>query len=194
MPASNEDIQMKTFRRFPRPLAILFAGSLLGFVGCAKPNEGAAKPPRKVVQAIQVIDRRTFTVHLPADWTEDVKDDRHDPDAFVFFENAESCLFTVIISKKSGGASVEELLTNQKEGWQAKLPGAKSKESSRWGNYEGRGFEMEGNLDGLGTSRVLVFGFENSDYVCTISESATPGDFEEFADDFQKIRQTFRLK
>lgn len=140
------------------------------------------------------IDRKTFSMSLPKGWTEDKKDDMYDPDSFVFFENSESCLFAVIVGKKSAGASVDNLLNHQKQAWQKKVTDAKSTELKRWSKYEGKGYEIEGKAQGIFRSRARIFGFENDHHVCIIMELATPGDFRTFADDFEKIRQTFKLK
>ena len=177
-----------------RSIAVVLVGSLLVSLGCQKRDDGAPRSPRKVVQPVVAIDRKTFSVQLPAGWTEDTKDDKYEPDSVVFFENPESCLFTVIVGKKSEGASLDGLLKDQKEGFQSALTEMKSTDFNQWGNYEGKGIEMEGKMQGQFLTRVRTFGFESTDHACVISESAFPDDFEKFATDFQRIRQSFRLK
>ena len=139
-------------------------------------------------------DRATFSMSLPKGWTEDTKDDMYDPDSFVFFENSESCLFAVIIGKKSAGASVDFLLKHQKEAWQKKIADSILTEIKKWSKYEGKGFELEGKILGIFRARARIFGFENDRHVCIITEYGTTGDLKTFADDFEKIRQTFKLK
>lgn len=131
---------------------------------------------------------------LPTGWIEDTQDDMHDPDSFVFFENAESCLFAVMIGKKSAGASVEDLLMHQKEAWQEKFTDTKLVDFKKWSSYEGEGVEIQGKILGMLRSRARIFGFERGDSVCLIAEFATLGDFKTYATDFEKIRQTFKLK
>lgn len=194
---------MNTFQWYRRfVMAVPLFGSLLA-VGCSKNvhDSSGAKQDRKVVQPPGQgigregeIDRKTFSMTLPAGWTEDTKDDMHDPDSFVFFENPESCLFTVIIGKKSAGASVDQQLTIQKKAWLKRVTEAKITGLQTWANYEGQGFEIEGKVNGIVLIRKRIFGFENADSVCVISESATFGDFTTFAGDFETIRQTFKLK
>jgi hypothetical protein len=140
------------------------------------------------------INRKTFAVSLPAGWTEDTKNDMHDPDSFVIFENSESCLFMVIVGKKSAGATVEDLLKEQKAQFLKRMTDAKSTNITAWSEYKGRGFEMEGKINGIVRTRVRAFGFEKADNVCLVIESGTLGDLKTFADDFVKIRKTFKLK
>lgn len=170
--------------------------------GCGLSDHDKAKTERKVVQppghsggsTAPTIDRKTFSMSLPAGWTEDTKDDMHDADSFVFFENAESCLFAVMIGKKSAGASLDNQLVNQKDALLKKMTDAKVIEIQRWATYDGEGFEIEGKVAGIALTRQRIFGFENGDNICVITESATPGDFETYAADFETIRQTFKLK
>jgi hypothetical protein len=191
---------MNTFRR-SHHLALAFGllSALLAF-GCEHSGGDGPKTERKVVQppggghTATEIDRKTFSLSLPAGWTEDTKDDMHDPDSFVFFENPESCLFTVIIGKKSAGASVDELLEGQKEAFEKKLTGATTTEVDTWANYKVKGFRIEGKAQGISQTRALIYGFENGDNVCIITESATPGDFDTYAAEFETIRQSFKLK
>ena len=64
---------------------------------------------------------------------------------------------------------------------------------TKWSNFDGKGFQMEGKIQGIINGRVTVFGFEKGDNVCIVEEWATPGDYKTYAKDFEKIRQTFRL-
>src|SRR5215813_7613598 len=116
------------------------------------------------------LDRETFSLSLPKGWTEDTKDNMYDPNSFVFFENSESCLFTLIIGKKSAGASVDLLLRHQKEAWQKKMADSKLTEIKKWSKYEGKGFELEGKVLGILRGRARIFGFENDHHVCIITE------------------------
>ena len=190
---------MNTFRRQRHFVtAVCLLGALLAF-GCnqsgpAKPKRKVVQPPGKVTGSAAVIDRKTYSLSLPAGWTEDTKDDMYDPESLVFFENAESCLFAVVMAQKSTGASVDEQLANQKETWLQKTTEAKTSDFQKWGNYEGKGFEIEGKVQGTFLTRQRFFGFEDADSVCIIMESATPEDFQTCASDFETIRQTFKLK
>jgi len=147
-----------------------------------------------IVSFAAEIERKTFSVSLAKGWTEDTKDDMYDPDSFVFFENSESCLFAVMVGKKSAGASVDNLLKHQKEAWQKKFAESKLTEIKKWSKYEGKGFELEGKVLGILRARARIFGFENDHNVCIVTEYGTSGDLRTFADDFEKIRQTFKLK
>jgi len=140
------------------------------------------------------INRKTFALSLPDGWTEDTKDDLHDPDSFVMFENSESCLFMVIVGKKSAGASVDVLLKHQKAQFGKMMTDAKSTNITTWSEFKGKGFEMEGKAQGIVRSRARIFGFEKADHVCVIVEFGTVGDLKTYADDFLKIQKTFKLK
>jgi len=147
-----------------------------------------------VVCGAAEIDRKTFSLSLPSGWTEDIKDDMYDPDSVVFFENSESCLCTVIIGKKSAGATVEKLFKAQKEAWLKKFTDSRTIDFSRWSGYDGKGVEIEGKIQGITRSRARVFGFEKNDNVCIISEFGTIDDLKTFASDFEQIQKTFKLK
>lgn len=130
---------------------------------------------------------------VPNGWTEDTKDETYNPNYVVFFENPQSCLFSVRIFKKSAGIAVEGLLTDQTDALRKKFSGPTSVEFTKWSTYDGKGVEIEGTVTKILRSRARLFAFENADYACIITEYATLGDFEKYAADFEEIRQTFKL-
>jgi len=140
------------------------------------------------------IDRKTFSISLPDKWAEDTKDDMYSPDSFIFFDGPESCLFTVMVGKKSAGASVDDLLKNQIDSIKKKFTDEKIAKITKWSRFDGKGFKIEGKIQGIFITRFTVFGFEKGDYVCLVEESATLGDYKTYANDFEKIRQSFKLK
>ena len=151
-----------------------------------KPREAGRRP------AIE-INRKTFSVSLPGNWAEDTKRDTYNPDSFVFFDGPESALFSVLIGQKSAGFSVDTMLDNQRDYYKARIVNATITPITKWSNFDGKGFQMEGKVQGIANGRITVFGFEKGDNVCIVEEYATPGDYKTYARDFEKIRQTFRL-
>ena len=140
------------------------------------------------------IDRTTLSVSLPDKWVEDTNDDTYNPNSFIFFDGPQSTLFTVIIGKKSAGASVDEFVSNQKKAQAKRFQNPTITEITKWSSYEGKGFKMTGNAMGIFNAELTVLAFEKGDSVCIIEEYATRSDYKKFANDFEKIRQTFRLK
>ncbi len=140
------------------------------------------------------IDRKTFSISLPVTWTENTNDDMYSPDSFIFFEGPQSTVFMVIIGKKSAGASVDDFITNQKREQGKRIQNARVTDITKWSSYNGKGFKMEGKVMGIFDGRITVLGFEKGDNVCLIEEYATINDYKTYARDFEKIRQTFRLK
>ena len=100
----------------------------------------------------------------------------------------------VIIGKKSAGASVDDFITNQKREQGKRIQNARVTDITKWSSYNGKGFKMEGKVMGIFDGRITVLGFEKGDNVCLIEEYATINDYKTYARDFEKIRQTFRLK
>jgi len=139
------------------------------------------------------INRKTFSMTLPGNWIEDSKRDTYDPDSLVFFDGPESALFSVIVGQKSAGSSVDTMLDNQRDYYKARIVNATITPITKWSNFDGKGFQMEGKVQGIANGRITVFGFEKGDNVCIVEEYATPGDYKTYARDFEKIRQTFRL-
>jgi hypothetical protein len=140
------------------------------------------------------IDRKTFSISLPDKWLEDTNDDMYNPDSFIFFDGPKSTLFTVIVGKKSAGASVDDFVSNQKKEQGKRFQDPTVTPITKWSNYSGKGFKMEGKAMGIFDARLTVLAFEKGDNVCLIEEYATLKDFKTYAGDFEKIRQTFRLK
>jgi hypothetical protein len=140
------------------------------------------------------IDRKNFSISLPDGWAENTKDDMYDPDFFVFFEGPESTFFLVIVDQKSAGTSVDTLVTKQKDSFIKKVTDATVVEKAGWSSYDGKGFDIEGQVQGIVKAHITVFGFESGDNVCAITEYATLGDYQKYASDFDKLRQTFKLK
>ena len=140
------------------------------------------------------VERTTFSVSLPDGWTEDTKDDMYDPETNLFFENSESCLVMVVIGTKSAGSSIEPMLAAQKETWAKRLTQMEEAKIEKWGQYQGKGFELTGKLSGTTQYRARFFGFENAKHTCVVIECADAVDAKKFAADFDRIRETFRLK
>jgi tetratricopeptide (TPR) repeat protein len=143
---------------------------------------------------IKEIDRQTFSLSLPEHWTENAKDDMYQPDSFVFFEGPGSCFFNVVIGKKSTGLSIDTLIGHQTKEAQRRFTEMTLTEITRWAGFDGKGVEIEGKPGGLIRSRIRIFGFENSENVCLISEFGDIPDLEKHANDFDHIHQTFQLK
>ena len=169
-------------------IIILFLLSALCFTGCERHSTVS------IAKSSTAIDRQTFSMSLPDGWTEDKKDDMYDPDSFIMFENSDSCLFIVFIGKKSAGMSVDLILEKDKESYLKKYTDAKTSTFSQWSKYQGKGVEIDGKIGGAIKYYSRIFGFENGDNVCAIIEAATPGDLDKYADDYETIRQTFKLK
>jgi hypothetical protein len=140
------------------------------------------------------IDRKTFTLSLPDKWTENTKDDMYSPDSFIFFEGPESTFFCVVIGQKSAGASVDALVNKQRDVMVKKFTDVTVTEITKWSSFDGNGFKIDGKVQGIAKARVTMFGFEKGDNVCLVEEYATLGDYITYARDFQKLRQSFRLK
>jgi hypothetical protein len=140
------------------------------------------------------INRKTFSMSLPANWSEDTNDDSYNPNSFVFFDGPQSALFCVIIQKKSTDVSADALVNNQKAIQSKKFTDSGITEMKKWANYDGKGFKLEGKMQGVVNARFTVFGFEKADNVCLIEEYATLDDYKKYTSGFEKIRQTFKLK
>jgi hypothetical protein len=100
----------------------------------------------------------------------------------------------IIIGTKSAGSKPGPMLTAQKESWLKRLTDLETGKIAKWGKYEGEGFELTGKLNGTTRYHVRLFGFENAGRTCVVVESADAPDAKKYAADFEKIRETFRLK
>ena len=140
------------------------------------------------------VDRKTFFVSLPDKWTENTKDDMYSPDSFIFFEGPESTFLLVMIGQKSAGASVDALVNQYRDGMVKKFSDAAVSGIAKWSSFDGKGFKIDGRIQGILKASVTIFGFEKGDNVCLVEEYATLGDYVTYASDFQKLRQSFRLK
>jgi len=140
------------------------------------------------------IDRKSFALFLPNGWTENIQDDMYNPDAFVFFEKGETALFTVIVGQKSAGAMPEQMLKSQETSWRNRLTDLKFTDIHSWSRYKGSGVELEGTMQDVVRVRTRIFAFQNQQYTCLITESATVLDWPKLESDFEQLRKTFRLK
>ena len=179
----------------------------IGFVGSSegifldKTLFDAIQRPAESFNYATEIDRKTFSLSLPDNWMENKSTATYNSNSFVFFVGPEACIFNVFIASKSKGASVESLVNRQKDVQQKKFTDATFTSTNKWSNFEGNGFEIEGMYHGTtpafqGTVpyRIMVFGFEKGDKVCVIIENATLDGSKKYANDFETIRQTFKLK
>ena len=150
--------------------------------------------PNQTLGNDTAIEKETFSMTLPKGWTEDTKDGVHDSKAFLNFQGPRTCLFAVLVGKESAGATVEDLLKWQNKSWEKELTNTRFTGIKAWSKYQGNGFELEGKLQGGIRFRTRAFGFQQGDNVCLVVESGALGDLEIFADDWEKIRETFKLK
>lgn len=141
-----------------------------------------------------VLDRKTFSLTVPSGWAENTKDEMYEPDSFVFIAGPQSCFFQIIIGKKSAGASVDALVEHQTKEMKSRFTDATFVTIDKWSTFGGSGFEIEGKTAGILRSRLRVFGFENGDNVCLVSEFGSLNDLKIYAGDLDLIRQTFQLK
>jgi hypothetical protein len=198
--------KMNTFRRYGSFILTVALGLLL-VLGCrrsrpaynynynssprpsATPTVNRTATPYPDVK----IDRKTFSLTLPADWTEDTKTELN-PDSFGIFEKSkQDVVLSIQIRKKSEGFAADKLLTEQKTQLLMVTFYTKIDEFKEWGNYKGHGFDISGRLRGKQDWRHRVFAFEQGDKVCLITESGAPVYFMH-DDDFKTIRNSFKLK
>jgi hypothetical protein len=145
-------------------------------------------PPAKSSQEIK---RNSFSLSLPTGWREDTKDDMYDSESFIIFQGSGTCLFNVIIGKKSAGMSASLFLKNNKQ----KLLDSSTKEFQKWGQHDGKGIQIDGKQKNTNASyRFRIFSFEKDDSICVVTEAATPQDFKKFAGDYELFRQSLELK
>jgi len=140
------------------------------------------------------IDRKTFSLTLPSDWTENTHDEMYNAEFFVFFEKGETGLFTVIIGDKSTGAIPEKVMRTQEAGWRNRLTNVKFTDLHSWSRYKGIGVEIEGLMQDVVRVRTRIFAFQTDRYACVITESASVHDWSSLESDFAQIRKSFRLK
>jgi hypothetical protein len=138
------------------------------------------------------IDRKSFSVSLPKGWKER-KLDFGDRDFVASFDNSASCMFTVLVRPKSDGVTAAAMLEAQTKPFKTNLADAKATEFTKWGQYQGNGVEIQGTLKRTSV-RAQTFGFEEGSNICIIGEEANLSDYKTYADDFEKIRRTFKLK
>src|ERR1043166_296573 len=105
------------------------------------------------------IDRPTFSLSLPASWTENTHDDMYNANSFVFFEKGETALFNVIIGDRKAGATPEPMVRRQESNWRNKLTNLKFTDLRNWSRYKGAGVELEGDMQEVVRVRARIFGF-----------------------------------
>ena len=143
-------------------------------------------------------DYRAFSFRLPENWEEINKDDP-EPKPYIRFQGGDSTEFGVSIRPKSSGFSLATEVNKERDDWINCLwlrdQKSTATEITNWSRYTGKGYDIEfmGHEE-MPPVQVTVFGFENSNNVCIVYEYAWVSDFEKYARDFKKIRETFRLK
>ena len=139
------------------------------------------------------IERKTFSMRLPKDWAEDTKDEASNPGSIVTFQGPRTCLFVVITGQESEGVTVDNVLKEQYDASRKRFTMEDSRNIHAWSKYHGKGFELEGRWNGR-RFRTRAFGFQQGENIFVIVESGAKQDLEMFADDAERIRQTFKPK
>ncbi len=147
-----------------------------------------------IIASAADIDRKTFSLSLPNQWVEDTNDKMYNPDSMIFFEGPESTFFFVMIGRKSAGASVDDFITTQRDIMVRKFTDVTVTNVTQWSSFDGKGFKIDGKAGDITRACVTIFGFEKGNNVCLVEEYATLGDYITYANDFQKLRQSFKLK
>jgi len=140
------------------------------------------------------IDRRTFAMTVPEGWTEDKNDSMYDANGFVMFENKDSCLFIVFVTRKTKAVTVDTIVEKQRQAYLKKMTDTKAGAFVQWSRYKGKGLRLVGKVNGAVPFDNRIFAFENGTNVCSIVEAATPDDFNKYGRDYDQIRQSFVLK
>ena len=175
-------------------VGLLFLTSIL-VTGCRQDDSSVANSGRDGIQAGESrIDRETFSLQLPKGWYEDTADDMHDPNGFVFFENPESCFVLVMINDSSSGTTVDDHLRGQRNAYEKLLKNSRTTKLSHWGKIEAKGFEINGKSEGILSTKVKIYGFQNENRFCVVVEHAVLEDLQKYAADFETIRGSFKLK
>jgi hypothetical protein len=146
------------------------------------------------IDRLTFINRATFSMSLPDKWTENTTSDNYNSNSFIFFEGPEQVHFFVMIGKKSAGASVETLLNAQRDELSKKFTDAMITKTTKWSGFDGQGLRIEGKIMGILSARLTIFGFEKVDNVCLIEEYSSLRAYNICSNDFEKIRQTFKIK
>jgi hypothetical protein len=139
------------------------------------------------------IERSTFSVSLPKGWREDQTDKDFNGTSTAFFEKSADCFFSVVVQPKSPEVSATTLLEIQKGEMEKKFTNVKFTAATKWGAYDGTGFDVAATYQGTG-SRGRIFAFESSGNACLVCEMASDKDYRTAAADFATIRESFKLK
>jgi len=138
------------------------------------------------------IDRKAFSFSLPPRWTEQ-RDETYDGEQFAFFQGRSSCLLSVVIRPKSDQVSAASLLEAMSKEMKKRLSGVRTTDFTSWGKYQGTGQALEGTIKNEKcVSR--AFGMEGDTYVGVVTEFSGVADEKKYQNDFEQIRQSFRLK
>jgi hypothetical protein len=138
------------------------------------------------------IDRKAFSFSLPPRWTE-LRNETYDGEQFSFFQGRSTCLLSLVIRPKSDQVSAASLLEVMTKEMKKQLSGVSTTDFTSWGKYQGTGQALEGTIKNEKCVS-SAFGFEGDTYVGVVTEFSGLADQKKYQNDFEQIRQSFRLK
>jgi hypothetical protein len=117
-----------------------------------------------------VFKRETFELKYPSNWEVDKQHVDFDPDKFFIIKGSGAAIRFKISDNES---NVQENIAEFKKEYEGKIRIAKETEFTKWGQYEGKGLEVQGKLLDLIESTVKFFGFNHQgrSYFITIHYS-----------------------
>jgi hypothetical protein len=156
----------------------------LGAAGSRAKDHGSA--------TATAIDRKAFSFSLPPRWTE-LKNETYDGEQAAFFQGRSSCLLSIVVRPKSDQISAASLLEVMTKEMKKQFSGVNATDFASWGKYQGTGRALEGTIKNEKCVS-SAFGFEGDTYVGVATEFSGLADQKKYQNDFEQIRQSFRLK
>jgi hypothetical protein len=140
----------------------------------------------------QQLNRKYFSVQMPANWKVDTGMEDYDPDTYFNVESPGGN--TVFFMVYDVATDPKENVQHQLAFYDDYVKKARKKPFSRWGQYNGHGMEYKGRLMGTLSGTVRIFSHSSSRRSFIIIEEYYDEDKSSTQPGFQQIASSFKLK
>lgn len=142
----------------------------------------------------KILNEQNYSLEYDEDWYLDNYDEEFDPDYYFLISSREQDAF-VSMFFYDGPVDAEALLQEKlKQHIGHTISGASQQPMDSWGNYKGKGMELEGKLLGTEKAVLTLFVYSGKQTSFLVVTQVLSADKEKYKNSINLVKNSFKLK